>query len=141
MAIGPNDKTFEFTDDSASNGNPQNGSFSPFDDKFNTAPQRPTRVRRFLDSFKPDSNAQMTFHSGPRDIEGGNKGYDVEAAAAATAQSPLARKLKGRHLQMIAIGGSVGTFILGDLMVLIRWVGKLMNFRNRFVRWVGSGTC
>jgi amino acid transporter len=108
MAIGPNDKSYEFTDDSASN--PQNGSFSPFDDKFNSAPQRPTRVRRFLDSFKPDSNAQMTFAAPREESDGGNKGYDVEAAAAATAMSPLARKLKGRHLQMIAIGGSVGTF-------------------------------
>ncbi|KAI1180536.1 putative amino acid permease [Nemania sp. FL0916] len=42
---------------------------------------------------------------------GGNGGgsYDLRLATLQTAQSHLARKLKGRHLQMIAIGGSIGT--------------------------------
>lgn len=33
----------------------------------------------------------------------------MEIAALKTANSPLQRNLKGRHLQMIAIGGSIGT--------------------------------
>ncbi|KAL6916191.1 hypothetical protein FSST1_007686 [Fusarium sambucinum] len=35
--------------------------------------------------------------------------YDIRAANAKTANTALARELKGRHLQMIAFGGSIGT--------------------------------
>lgn len=38
--------------------------------------------------------------------------YDLRAANAKTANTALARELKGRHLQMIAFGGSIGECLL-----------------------------
>ncbi|KAK6440682.1 histidine permease [Oleoguttula sp. CCFEE 5521] len=61
---------------------------------------------RLVDSFKKDPNAHAT-PSGAVGADG--RVYDVEEAAQNTANSPLARHLKGRHLQMIAIGGSIGS--------------------------------
>ena len=65
-------------------------------------------MRRFVDSFK-QSDAGVRGAASGGSSSGDGKVFDVEGAAAATAESPLARKLKGRHLQMIAIGGSIGT--------------------------------
>jgi amino acid transporter len=39
----------------------------------------------------------------------GERYYDLRAATTKTASTLLARELKGRHLQMIAISGSIGT--------------------------------
>ncbi|KAK4186278.1 putative amino-acid permease [Podospora australis] len=39
----------------------------------------------------------------------GERYYDLRTANSKTASTLLARELKGRHLQMIAIGGSIGT--------------------------------
>ncbi|KIW71929.1 hypothetical protein, variant [Phialophora macrospora] len=66
-----------------------------------------TFARRLAESFKRDPHASVTRSTSFSAADG--KGYDAEAAAEATALSPLLRRLKGRHLQMIAIGGSIGT--------------------------------
>jgi len=64
--------------------------------------------RRFIDSFKRDPNAAITKPSQRADGPA-RGGFDHAAAAERTANSGLAHKLKGRHMQMIAIGGSIGT--------------------------------
>jgi hypothetical protein len=70
------------------------------------APRRNWRTR-FVDSFKRDPNAHVTK---PAQVVGNVRGeYDHKAAAERTANSGLAHKLKARHMQMIAIGGSIGS--------------------------------
>ena len=62
---------------------------------------------RFIDSFRRAEGATVT---PPGAVGADGKVFDIEHAAQATAESPLSRKLKGRHLQMIAIGGSIGEY-------------------------------
>jgi yeast amino acid transporter len=64
---------------------------------------------RVIDSFRRDPAASVTRNTSIHSNDDHRKPFDMESAAQATANSPLLRSLKGRHLQMIAIGGSIGT--------------------------------
>ncbi|KAM7212965.1 putative amino-acid permease [Rhypophila decipiens] len=58
----------------------------------------------------PDMNGDHHWRSSAASHpHGGIRYYDLKSANMGTASSLLARELKGRHLQMIAIGGSIGT--------------------------------
>lgn len=81
-----------------------NGDYAAYAEE---GPRDPWR-KRFVDSFRRDPNAAVTKPS-ERAVSGH---FDHEAAAKRTANSGLARKLKGRHLQMIAIGGSIGKSVV-----------------------------
>lgn len=72
---------------------------------FETIVLHQTFAHRLISSFKRDHNASIT----PKGVVGANgRVFDGVGAARATANSSLHRRLKGRHLQMIAIGGSIG---------------------------------
>lgn len=64
-------------------------------------PEKPlSRWQRFLYGFGPFDVQELGLDPNMSEIE---------KAAVATASLPLCRSLKGRHLQMIAIGGAIGT--------------------------------
>ena len=63
-------------------------------------PRSPTAMGRFIDSFKRNPNARVT----PEAVDAEGKPLPDQPPA----EPALAMKLKPRHLQMIAIGGSIG---------------------------------
>jgi amino acid transporter len=71
-------------------------------------------LTRMVDSFRRDPNQIVTSTGEIIDLKfehGHSEVYDVESAIANTSNSLLSRSLKTRHLQMLAIGGSIGIYI------------------------------
>lgn len=106
--------TFDKTQQSSEVDHTRNNGLSPAWPGFDAAmeyydePRKPL-VTRIIDSFKRDPQASVMRDRASAHAAEGGRSFDAETAAMATANSPLLRKLKGRHLQMIAIGGSIGT--------------------------------
>ncbi len=77
--------------------------------------QSPLRFGRFVDTFRRDPNSTFLLAEHDHDPtvarrqHNGSHYYDLHLATLENAHIGLSRSLKGRHLQMIAIGGSIGT--------------------------------
>lgn len=102
--VDANEYTYRTSSESNSRPSPRQ-SYNP-PPRYEQSPRRASRLQQFLSSFQRNPYLNVT----PRGAIGSNgRVFDPDCAAAATADTPLARRLKGRHLQMIAIGGSIGT--------------------------------
>jgi amino acid transporter len=106
--------TKPFDQDPEKDGNyggssPKNGDDQPVSDHVDEEQKGPI-LTRFVSSFKRDPTTISTYT-----LRAEDGGFDHEGAAQRTANSGLVRKLKGRHLQMIAIGGSIGEFNANQL--------------------------
>ena len=109
MAEKPDESPSEYPSKpikTSSNSTPESSSFVVAEPNYDDEPTVKYSIpRRVWNSFQRDPNAHAT-PVGTLGADG--KVFDLEGAAQATANTTLARKLKGRHLQMIAIGGSIG---------------------------------
>lgn len=85
----------------ASSGNAVSTSSTGYSELAYSTYDEGTFFSRFVDSFKP-----IDLEDDGIDTSGMTP---MEKSIYATARHPLAKRLKSRHLQMIAIGGSIGT--------------------------------
>jgi amino acid transporter len=87
------------------NGSSDTAAASPERDEY--AHTKGSYMTRIVDSFRRDPNASVIKK------EAVSRGrFDHKSAAENTANTGLVQKLQSRHMQMIAIGGSIGTLCL-----------------------------
>ncbi|KAH7358844.1 general amino-acid permease GAP1 [Plectosphaerella cucumerina] len=84
---------------------PRRGAWGRFFESFERDPDR-RMIPKYAASSRRHTD-EVTDYDSIND--GGAHHYDLQHATLVTSNPSLARKLKGRHLQMIAIGGSIGT--------------------------------
>lgn len=95
-------------------GNPERSTSSDSTPVYGESTSRRASLgQRVLGSFQRDPHAHVTAFASFSD----GKTYDIENATEKAANSPLHRSLRGRHLQMIAIGGSIGM----DMFEVFMW--------------------
>lgn len=70
----------------------------------------PKKYHQFQSTRKFGSLSHDFTRKYPFPVGDERRSFNAEAAAWNTANTPLRRRLKGRHIQMIAIGGSIGLF-------------------------------
>ncbi|KAK6199362.1 general amino acid permease [Scheffersomyces amazonensis] len=122
----PRDKEASFIESEgvSSAKSPLSSSVSPYNEE--NGHDNQSRWRSFKDSFKPAIEYEK-LHS----IEDEDSMTDIQRINLNTSKSKLKRKLKNRHLQMIAIASSIGSGLLigtgsalntgGPAGVLIAW--------------------
>lgn len=72
---------------------------------FSSEAEKPGSVLTWLKTFTRAQNDEAVSETASE-----HNVYNVRRAAVRTANTALVRQLKGRHLQMIAIGGSIGEY-------------------------------
>ncbi|EGY21745.1 hypothetical protein VD0002_g7493 [Verticillium dahliae] len=110
--------TLKFKEDSLGQGSSYSMRDFSLREPVYDASSSPSRWKRFAESFQRDPDRSIlpkpSSATGFLDEDGEEHEldphyYDLRQATLQTVNSNLVRSLKGRHLQMIAIGGSIGT--------------------------------